>query len=641
MANGTPSRADQLVILAREKFPQLTAAEEKFLRHTADAQYAVFGDEGSQTIDPSQAGEWKEDRVLKADCIAWMCADPQAKQFLTHRGVLVVGARIDGELDLQFVQLAVPLAFFYCAFPKGLNLRLSNLHSLVMQGSHAVYLAAAFIRVERTIYLRNGFKVTGKVALGGASIDGDLDCGSGLFLNPGGISLDADGARILGDVILRDGFKSEGEVNLIGASIGGTLDCEKGLFFNKGKPALTADGIKVSGSVFLRNGFKSQGEVNFNGASVGGNFECSDARFSNRGGRALIASSIKAGSNVLFSRRFAALGEVRLVNASISGSLDCDHGLFSHIHGYALVADNMKVERDIYLRGGCKLKGRASFVNTDVGRHFQWRDVCTPEKTILDLRSAKIKTLWDDKKSWPRKDQILLQGFVYEELFHSSPSDSVDRIDWLDRQQTEAEDLPADATRAEKRAFFAQPYEQLAAVLRKAGLEDDANQILIEKNKRMAKWTSFGRSRWLWYRVLGPPISFGYRPGTTFFVSLVLILLGAAIFGIGFQTKLFSPAHEDAYKKENGLSTEEVRDNYPRFNSIVYSAETFVPLVKFYQAEYWLPDANRGRVLLRVGFIKLTSGGCVRAYLWFHTVLGWTLTSFWVAGLTGVIKKKA
>ena len=78
---------------------------------------------------------------------------------------------------------------------------------------------------------------------------------------------------------------------------------------------------------------------------------------------------------------------------------------------------------------------------------------------------------------------------------------------------------------------------------------------------------------------------------------------------------------------------------YPRFNSIIYSAEMFVPPVKFYQAEYWLPNANRGSLVLPCGCVTLTWGGALRGYLWFHIAAGWFLTTIWVAGLTGVIKK--
>ena len=640
MSEGNLSRADKFVALARQKFPSLTTAEEKFLQQTADAQYAIFGGEKVELIDPSGAGDWKEDRILKAACINWVCTDPEAKQFVTHRGIAVVGARIDGALDLQFAKLAVPLSFIKCALPAGLNLRLSDLHTLMLEGSHTASVAADFMKVERTVYLRNGFKAEGGVRLLGASIGGDLDCSKGRLFNRGGDALIADKITVGGAIYLHNGFTAEGQVRLSGASIGKDLDCEKGLFLNRGKMALDANGVKVLGNVFLRDGFKSQGEVNLGGASIGGSFECWNGRFSNRGNKALSASFIRVGGSVFLSKRFAALGEVRLPNASIGGSLICENGLLSNISGDALMADNIKVERDVYLRSGCKVKGRVSFLNADIGRHFQWLGISKPENATLDVRSARVKTLWDEKQSWPPKDQISLQGFVYEELFHSAPSNSEDRIDWLSRQKDEFEDLSATASGAEKRAFFAQPYQQLASVLRKSGLEDEANQILIEKNRRVAKWTRVGRPRWLWYRVLGPPISFGYRPGITFLVSLALIFSGAVIFGVGFQAKLFSPTHEDAYKKENGRSTEAVRDDYPRFNSLVYSGETFVPLVKFYQAEYWLPDANRGRLLLAVSFMKLTTGGCLRLYLWLHIVLGWTLTSIWVAGLTGVIKNK-
>jgi hypothetical protein len=59
----------------------------------------------------------------------------------------------------------------------------------------------------------------------------------------------------------------------------------------------------------------------------------------------------------------------------------------------------------------------------------------------------------------------------------------------------------------------------------------------------------------------------------------------------------------------------------PKFNSLVYSIDTFVPLVNLYQAKYWLPN-NR--------FLRL--------YHWVHIAFGWILTTLLVVGLTGLVR---
>jgi sRNA-binding regulator protein Hfq len=703
MPNGTPlvrhslgeggSRADQLVNLARPAIRKLmgsdlTAAEEKFLRAVAEGQIADFSSQKEEENDPANASQWKEERVLRAPCIAWLCTYPDASKFLTHRGIVLQGARIDGELDLHYAKIDVPLHFRGCAFAASINLKHADLKSLTLSGTHTLAIAADGLKVEGDVYLRNGFRAEGELRLPGASIGGDLDCTRGQFSNPGKDALSADGIRVEGDVFLRNGFKAAGEVRLLGASIGGDLDCGNGEFSNPGgdalsadrarieggvylcsgfraegavrllgasigggldcssaqlsnpgKEALNADGIRVAGGVHLSDGFKAEGEVRLLGASIGGDLDCSSAQFSNPGEQALNADRAKVAGSVYLSDGFKAEGAVRLLDASIGGGLSCENGQFSNPGNRALGADRIKVEGGIFFRGGFEAEGIVSLGSAEIGKHLQWRSVRNPEKATLNLRSARVKTLWDEKASWPPKGQLYLQGFVYEELYHKAPATAKDRLDWLNRNNEELEKLPKDATRSEKRAPFAQPYQQLASVLRNAGQEDEADEILIEKNKRVAQWTQVGSGPWWWYNVMGPLVKYGYKPMVQFVGSLAIIVIGSVFFWWGNRCDLISPTHQDAYVQQNGKATTSVREDYPRLNSVVYSTEMFVPLVKFYQAEYWLPDANRGMIVFQYGDAKLTLGGLLRIYLWSHIAMGWTLTTIWVAGLTGVIKK--
>ena len=119
------------------------------------------------------------------------------------------------------------------------------------------------------------------------------------------------------------------------------------------------------------------------------------------------------------------------------------------------------------------------------------------------------------------------------------------------------------------------------------------------------------------------------------YVSLLVITIGAVLFKIGYLTKFIVATGDDAYYE----GTEEIKDTHPKFNALIYSLETFVPIVKLKLEEYWIPDANRGFVLLWFDrFPLLTVGGLFRCYLWFHILAGWVLTTLWVAGFTGLLK---
>jgi hypothetical protein len=79
-----------------------------------------------------------------------------------------------------------------------------------------------------------------------------------------------------------------------------------------------------------------------------------------------------------------------------------------------------------------------------------------------------------------------------------------------------------------------------------------------------------------------------------------------------------------------------ISKDYPEFNALVYSLETFVPLVKFGIADRWEPDGKCDAFFVEKSF--LMTGGCLRGYMWFHMIAGWVLTALWVGGITGLVK---
>ena len=70
--------------------------------------------------------------------------------------------------------------------------------------------------------------------------------------------------------------------------------------------------------------------------------------------------------------------------------------------------------------------------------------------------------------------------------------------------------------------------------------------------------------------------------------------------------------------------------DFTRFQPIVYSLDTFIPIVDLHQETNWIPQPERG---------KSWVGRWARFYLWVHIAFGWILTTVAVAGFTGLIKK--
>jgi len=327
-------RAEKLLCLARGWFPDLTPAEQTFLRKTAAGELADFSAESEEDNKPSEAGNWGEDRRLRSKVIAWLCTDPEASALVTHRGINMTGARIDGHLDLSFARMPFPLAVGRSSLPDGICLQYVRMRALSLRGSHAGPINADRMKVDGDVFLDEKFEGDGEVCLLGAEIGGLLSCSNGRFTKaeekPDDFALNADMMKVGGSVFLNEKFEAKGGVRLGGAEIGGQLSCRNGHFSNpKDKPedkpedkpkdeakdepdgfALSADGMKVGCDVFLDEKFEAEGEVRLVGAEIGGQLTCSNGHFSNPkdkpDGFAFNADRMKVGGSVFLDKGFKA-----------------------------------------------------------------------------------------------------------------------------------------------------------------------------------------------------------------------------------------------------------------------------------------------------------------------------------------------
>jgi len=359
--------AEQLLTLAREKFRQLTEVDEKLFRAVVEGKAAEFSSNTKELNDLAKSDEWNHERTLSADRIIWLCTNTKARELLTYQGIHIIGAKVEGELDLSFATIEIPLHFIWCAFSNSISLEEARLRFLSLEGTQVVSIVAAGIKVEGSVVLNNGFEAKGEVGLLGASISGQLNCVGGHFFNEKGYALNAESANITGHVLMRNGFEAKGEVRLLGASIGGVLNCSGAHFFNEKGDALSADRAKITGSAFLSNGFEAKGEVRLLGASIGGVLNCSGGHFFNEKGDALSADGANITGDVFLRNGFEAKGEVRLLGASIGGVLNCSGGHFFNETGYALVAESANITGAVFLSDGFEAKGAVRLSGAYIG----------------------------------------------------------------------------------------------------------------------------------------------------------------------------------------------------------------------------------------------------------------------------------
>ena len=237
----------------------------------------------------------------------------------------------------------------------------------------------------------------------------------------------------------------------------------------------------------------------------------------------------------------------------------------------------------------------------------------------LDLRHASVGPLADDEQSWPKKGNLLLDGFTYERI-GVGPTSAEKRLEWIARQPD---------------GFTPQPYRQLAKVLREAGDDSGARKVLIAmEDARLQQGNlSFGQ-RWV-RRLLWATVGYGYVPLRALWYIVFFVILGTLMFGWGNAAGVMA-------RLERKGGPEQIEP----FNPFIYSVETFIPGANLRMANYWMPDPWKQPIALAWPFSESLAptphylGAYLRMYLWAHTMLGWFFVAMFAAGITGLVRRE-
>ena len=376
----------------------LTPAEEIVLDKAMRGEPADFTTGDEKADDPKNAGTWGPDRTIRPEFLYWLCTLDDATKNVHAKGVIIIGAKIDGDMDFGSSTLHRPLLLVYCAIGE-IVLYIAETRFLNFSGCTTGPIMADGLSAKGPLFLK-GTKVTGEVRLIGAEIDGVLDCAGAEFVNKGDDNLSIDKKRELiafnaDRVEAKDGMflndvKATGEVRLLGADIGGDLVCAGAQFDNPDGNAFSADRMKVKGTVFLRKA-KAAGAVRLPGADIGGDFDCENAEFNNPSGMALNAIGLRAKGGVYLRNVFKATGEVNLLGADITGSLDCTGAKFENPNGHAFNADRIKVTGGVFLK--VIATGTVRLPGADIGGDFdcEGASFSNPSREALKANGLKTK----------------------------------------------------------------------------------------------------------------------------------------------------------------------------------------------------------------------------------------------------------
>jgi hypothetical protein len=126
----------------------------------------------------------------------------------------------------------------------------------------------------------------------------------------------------------------------------------------------------------------------------------------------------------------------------------------------------------------------------------------------VSLDGAAVGELDDDWTSadgfWPTGGRLSVKGFTYDRVGGAHPATVEQRLTWLRNQHpVDGEGKPS--------VFATQPYEQLAAVCRRAGQDAAARKVAIARRADLRKYGNLNPYRRFGNWLLDKTIKYGYQ----------------------------------------------------------------------------------------------------------------------------------
>ena len=493
---------------------------------------------------------------------------------------------------------------------------------LDMEGIAVTTADLTCLSVTQDVYLYDGR--FGEVSLVAARLASELNMGGASIFG----KLKMDGISIALDLFMNG--VTFGEIQMIGAQINGQLHiCNRSQI----NGALNMAEISVASSLFIAEGTEA-GEIKLNGAQIGGSVNLS--RIIVKGPSQFNSAVIKR--NLVLSE-VVLLGSLTMNGLSIGGSLSLlgshafeDVQMLTSAVGNSLVVDNIQVAKDFNVRStsiaqdvllksgifkgevrllSCSIQGNFVCTCTDlccldlgstsIQRELRLGDVNAAitwtKDSFLNLRNTKAGALEDGgTTSWPTC--LELDGFAYAGLGGGAVSGN-GTAGIAKRKAEEFTDWLNSYT-----CYSSQPYNYLAEILNKMGRSEVANQVLVESKNQERKlaWKHKLYLKWFGMSLLQWTIGYGY--GFRYFYSLIwvlaLTLLGVWIIGTVDMGEM-----QDACLADR----------------IGFSLDLLLPVIE-------LNDKY-----------KIDFDGWQQIYFYIHKVMGFVLSSFVLAGLSGITKK--
>jgi hypothetical protein len=482
-------------------------------------------------------------------------------------------------------------------------------------------LSAPRLSVGAELTLEGTCQVTGGMDLSMSELS-SVFIGPGCSLRaPGRTALDLANAELLSTLTLGSGVTVQGTTRLTGARIHGRLTLSgASLSAPEGKTLIAAQGAMVEGGTDLQGLHATGGRLRFSNSTLG-SVVAVGAQLVNPGGFTLSLHQATVKGSVVLVTGFRSEGLLDLSRSTIEGRLECDGGTFTcpgpakrNEHGHAIEAISATIRGGMYM----------ALASISAG---------------VDFTNAATTFLVDDPSTWPPR--FIISGFTYDRFDQprgsgTSPAwDHTARCAWLNRQAV----------------YDAGPYEQAARVFRQHGYTNGAKAILIAQRRHARRAIS---GTWAFpRRVLDAAFSitvgYGYRPGRVLWLlAILLILVTGSLLIPGAQAAMRATSAGTVYTTRGPFRPPAVTrpaDLGPAgataaqasadacgngqilcFNPLLYAIDTVIPLVSLDQRSTWHPDA------------RAPDGAFMQWWLNAATILGWLLSSIFVLSLAGLAR---
>jgi hypothetical protein len=575
---------------------------------------------GNPDLDiPAEGHNWSAERQVRARLLCEVLGG--LLDWKPH-AIKLAGACITGSLDLEELSVVCPLMLYRCFLEEGVGFNEVEAPALRLPGCNVPTLTARQISTRGNLELNDGFTTDGEVDLSGAHIGGVLNLAGANLINNDGPALSASSLTVEQGMYCSEGFIARGGVYLPGSHIKGVLSFVGAYLVNPSYStdpkahALFADGLTVDRDVYCRHGFAAEGEVRMLGAHIGGELSFTGATLTNPTGYALQAQAIQVGHDLKCRKGMTVKGGISLIGAHVGGTVDFHGSQLINSENCALSASGLTVEQNMDCGegftalgevdlSGAHINGQLKFDQATLAsptqvalqlQHLQARELRlqlqAPPAGIIDFTHCRVTTLVDHPATWPQHQHLKLRGFVYDALDEATPVDVATRLDWLER---------------DAEGYIPQPYEQLAAVYRRAGYEEGARKVIITKQRRRRQTLNWPGK--VWNSILYWTVGYGYRTWQAGIGLLILVALGWIIFNLARFT---NPSHLPP--------TKDLAER-PTFQGALYALDLLLPIVDLGYQGAWV------------------ARGWAR-WWWLTWILaGWVLTTAVVAAVTGLIKR--